>query len=78
MGDYALDALAVMDEIGIGEFDLLGISFGGMVAQKLAVRFPGRIRCLVLWSTSAGGPPVRRSRSTPSPRWRQRNKRRWR
>lgn len=55
MADYASDALAVMDHLGIDEFSLLGISFGGMVAQELAVSNPARTDRLVLWSTSAGG-----------------------
>ena len=55
MADYAGDALAAMDQLGIATFDLLGVSFGGMVAQELAVTSPQRIRRLVLWSTSAGG-----------------------
>ena len=55
MLDYARDALGVMDELGIERFNVLGISFGGMVAQELALLVPERIRRLFLWSTSAGG-----------------------
>lgn len=55
MGDYADDLLALADHLGWVTFDLIGVSFGGMVAQEAAVRSPERIRRLVLVCTSAGG-----------------------
>jgi 3-oxoadipate enol-lactonase len=33
----------------------MGVSFGGMVAQEVAIRHPGRVRRLVLACTSSGG-----------------------
>ncbi len=36
--------------------DVLGWSMGGFVAQRLAVRAPGRVRALVLAGTNPGGP----------------------
>ncbi len=55
MADYASDALAFADSLGWSTFALLGVSFGGMVAQEMAVTAPGRIERLVLMCTSSGG-----------------------
>ena len=43
------------DEAGWEQFALFGISFGGMVAQELAVTHPDRIERLALLCTSPGG-----------------------
>ncbi len=55
MSDYADDAAAVMDAMGIDKAMILGISFGGMVAQEFAVRHTARLSRLALWCTSPGG-----------------------
>lgn len=55
MADYAEDAAALMDALGLDETMVLGVSFGGMVAQELAIRYPDRITKLALWCTAAGG-----------------------
>lgn len=47
-------ALAVLDAAGLDEVDVLGYSHGGAVAQQLAYDVPGRVRRLVLVSTSCG------------------------
>jgi pimeloyl-ACP methyl ester carboxylesterase len=56
MAEYAADALAVADHLGWSTFRLVGISFGGMVAQELAVTWPDRVDRLALMCTSPGGP----------------------
>lgn len=53
--DYAGFALRVLDRLKIERFDILGISWGGAVAQQLARDTPGRVGKLVLAITSAGG-----------------------
>jgi 3-oxoadipate enol-lactonase len=62
MADFAGDALALVDQLGWDRFGVLGISFGGMVAQELALAGGERIDRLALVSTSTGG---RDSRSYP-------------
>ena len=55
MRDYAEDAAALLDVLGWPPCPVLGISFGGMVAQEFAIRFPERVTRLVLACTSTGG-----------------------
>jgi pimeloyl-ACP methyl ester carboxylesterase len=55
MADYAADALALADHLDWSTFALAGISFGGMVAQELAVTWPDRVERLALLCTSPGG-----------------------
>ena len=55
MADYAADALAFADYLGWDTFRLVGVSFGGMVAQEIAVTAPGRVERLALVCTSSGG-----------------------
>lgn len=55
MADYADDAAALLDHAGWERAHVLGVSFGGMVAQELAIRHPDRIDRLVLACTSSGG-----------------------
>ncbi|WP_372786716.1 alpha/beta fold hydrolase [Phenylobacterium sp.] len=55
MADYADDAAALMAAQGWGQALVIGVSFGGMVAQELAIRHPERVKRLVLACTSPGG-----------------------
>jgi poly(3-hydroxyoctanoate) depolymerase len=55
----ALPALArfatgVLDAVGVDRAHVLGVSFGGLVAQQMAVAAPRRIDRLVLASTTSG------------------------
>lgn len=55
MADYAEDAAALLDVLQWEHCHVMGISFGGMVAQEFAVRFNSRVERLVLACTSSGG-----------------------
>ena len=55
MRDYAEDAIGVLDAYGWDEVYLAGYSFGGMVAQEVAIAKPDRIKKLILIATAAGG-----------------------
>lgn len=55
MVDYANDAAAVLDLVGEEKVRVIGVSYGGMVAQELALRYPDKIRALMLVCTSSGG-----------------------
>ncbi len=50
----ALLAGRLMSQLGHERFDALGISWGGGLAQQLALRYPRRCRRLVLVATSTG------------------------
>lgn len=56
MRDLAAVGAGVLDQLGIGTAHVLGASFGGAVAQQMALTHPGRVNRLVLASTSYGGP----------------------
>ncbi len=53
----------LLDRLGYGQVDLLGVSFGGALAQQLAYQSPSRVRRLVLAATlcGLGGVPGRPS-----------------
>ena len=50
---HADDLLALLDHLDVERMALVGLSIGGMIAQRLAVRAPERLAALVLCDTAA-------------------------
>jgi aminoacrylate hydrolase len=51
IGRLAADMLCILDALGIARVDIVGHSTGGLIAQRLALSAPGRVRDLVLSGT---------------------------
>ena len=60
MPELAADAAGLLRSIGVESAHAYGLSMGGMIAQELAIRFPERVRGLVLGGTTPGGPRAAR------------------
>jgi poly(3-hydroxyalkanoate) depolymerase len=51
-------ARKLLDELGIGQVDVMGVSWGGGLAQQFAIQYPKRVRRLVLAATAMGPPAM--------------------
>ncbi len=56
MAQHAAMLGMILDQLDVQQSDVMGISWGGAVAQQIARDQPDRVRKLVLAITSAGGP----------------------
>ncbi len=61
-GDYSTDSMtkdtvALLDALKIDSAHVIGVSMGGMIAQKLAIQYPQRVKSLILVSSTAKMPP---------------------
>lgn len=54
--DLSVDAIGVLDGLGIEKANLVGISMGGTIALGAVLRYPDRVSTLTLVSTSPAGP----------------------
>src|SRR5262245_3232853 len=57
LDDFAGDALAVLDALGVARAHVAGVSIGGMIAQAVAARAPDRVASLILCDTALAIPP---------------------
>jgi len=61
MTELAADAARLIDELGCGEPVVwVGLSMGGLIGQELALRFPDKVKALVLANTTSGYNPAGR------------------
>ncbi len=58
MALFADDLAALLAALGVGEFHLGGVSFGGLIAQAFAARHPERVASLMLIDTALAIPPA--------------------
>ena len=52
--DMAADAMGVLDALGVGRAHVVGVSMGGMVAQRVALAAPERVLSLASIMSSSG------------------------
>ena len=51
-------ARKLLDELGYATVDVMGVSWGGGLAQQFAIQYPKRVRRLVLAATAMGAPAM--------------------
>jgi pimeloyl-ACP methyl ester carboxylesterase len=61
LGSYVEDFVALLDHLNIDRCHVLGFSLGGIIAQGVALVYPGRVDRLILCSTIAGVNPEDRA-----------------
>jgi pimeloyl-ACP methyl ester carboxylesterase len=54
LGDMALDAVGVLDALGVDKAHVVGVSMGGMIGQRVAIAAPKRVRSLTSIMSSSG------------------------
>ena len=62
LADMAADGMALLDPLGIARAHVVGASMGGMIAQHIAARHPGRTLSLTSVMSSTGNRRLPRAR----------------
>jgi pimeloyl-ACP methyl ester carboxylesterase len=52
--DYPARVVQVLDDLAVAQVDLVGTSWGGVIATTVAARYPERVRTLVLADSTRG------------------------
>jgi pimeloyl-ACP methyl ester carboxylesterase len=60
LADMAADTVGLLDALGLTSVNLVGVSMGGMIAQTVAARYPGRVRSLTSLISTSGARRVGR------------------
>jgi 3-oxoadipate enol-lactonase len=68
MATFVDDTVALLDALGIGRAHLYGQSFGGMVAQEMALATRERVRTMILGCTHVGSRHAVRGRGSKVPK----------
>jgi len=63
LSDMALDGMAVLDALGIGQAHTWGMSMGGMIVQTMAINHRDRVLSMTSVMSTTGAPTV--GRATP-------------
>lgn len=56
LADMAADTVALLDHLGQGGAHVIGLSMGGMIAQRMAIEYPARVYSLTSVMSSTGNP----------------------
>jgi pimeloyl-ACP methyl ester carboxylesterase len=62
LDDMADDAIGLLDGLGLEKAHVCGASMGGMIAQTMAIRYPGRLLSLISMASSTGNPELAAAR----------------
>ena len=62
--DMAADSVGVLDVLGIQKAHIVGVSMGGMIAQRVALAAPGRVASLTSIMSSSGARGLPSARPT--------------